>query len=217
LKPLSAEQSKKLENKWRTRLEMTRRIEAAVLAMTRAAEEAGQVDNTFFLVSSDNGVFLGEHRIKNGKALPYDASARSFFLFKGPRVLAQEGSELVTDNDVALTLGELANVPVPEGYALDGRSLAPLLRGETPATWRTATLIEHPAPPINGGLKPGYKAVRTTDELYIEWENEHVEYYVDEYQTEPANNPARQAELKAKLEALRDCEGDSCHEAEDTP
>jgi N-acetylglucosamine-6-sulfatase len=203
-----------LENTWRTRLEMSRRIEDAVLQMTRVAEETGQLDNTYFLVSSDNGVLLGEHRIKSGKALPYDATARSFLLFKGPGVVTQERTELVTDNDVAPTLADLANVPVPENYALDGRSLVPLLHGETFSTWRAATLIEHPAPHINDGLTPGYKAVRTKDELYIEWEDGHVEHYADEYQTVPANDPARQAELEAKLDALTDCAGDSCREAE---
>jgi N-acetylglucosamine-6-sulfatase len=100
---------------------------------------------------------------------------------------------------------------------VDGRSLVPLLRGETAATWRTATLIEHPAPPINGGLKPGYKAVRTQDELYIEWENGHVEHYADEYQTEPASAPVQQAELETKLDALKDCARDSCWKAENVP
>jgi len=215
--PLSAKQGKTLENMWRTRLEMTRRIEDAVLRMTRAAEQTGQLNNTYFLVSSDNGFVLGEHHIKIGKALPYDASARNFFLCRGPGIVTQERSELVTDNDVAPTLVEPANVANPDSYAMDGRSLSPLLRGEIPATWRTATLIEHPAPPINDILKPGYKAVRTTGELYIEWENDHIEHYADEFQTEPANAPVQQAKLEAKLDALRDCAGASCQEAENSP
>ena len=136
---------------------------------------------------------------------------------KGPGITAQTRSELVADNDITPTLAELAGVTVPEGYEIDGRSLVPLLRGET-VPWRDALLIEHPAPPINKDPKPGYKAVKTASgKLYIEWETGHVEHYADEYQTEPANAPARQAELEAKLDALRNCVGESCRKAEDAP
>ncbi len=39
----------------------------------------------------------------------------------------------------------------------------------------------------------------------------------DEFQTEPANDPARRTDFEAKLDALRNCSGESCHAAEDAP
>ena len=215
---INTDADRNLTNTWRTRLEMSRRIEDATLQMTQAALDLGELENTIFVIASDNGFFLGEHRLRCCKALPYDASSKNFLVMKGPGIEAQTRSELVGDNDFTPTLAELAGVSVPGGYNMDGRSLVPLLRGEIVPSWRDALLIEHPAPPINGDQKPGYKAVKTASgELYIEWENGHVEHYADEYQTHPANDPVRQAELEAKLDALRDCAAESCRTAEDAP
>jgi N-acetylglucosamine-6-sulfatase len=148
----------------------------------------------------------------------YDASSKNFLLMKGPGIAAQTRSELVADNDITPSLAELAGVRVPGYYDVDGRSLVRLLRGETVPSWRNALLIEHPAPPIYHDPKPGYESVKTASGgLYIEWENRHVEYYADEFQTEPADDPARRTDLEAKLDALRNCSGESCHAAEDAP
>ncbi len=95
--------------------------------------------------------------------------------------------QLVRDTDLAPTFAELGGVPVPS--TVDGRSLVPLLVGETPlADWRSAFLVEHWA----GGLGypevvPTYEAVRTEEHKYVEYNSGERELYdldADPYELE---------------------------------
>lgn len=93
-------------------------------------------DAPYYLVfSSDHGEMLGDHHLFR-KSLGYEASARIPFFVSGARVpLAPAVSdEFVCWEDVAPTLLDLAGVDIPP--SMDGVSLAPLLRGETPAAHR---------------------------------------------------------------------------------
>lgn len=49
--------------------------------------------------------------------------------------------ELVQNVDLAEAFLDMAGVPIPE--AMQGRSLVPLLRGETPADWRDAIYYQY--------------------------------------------------------------------------
>jgi hypothetical protein len=100
----------------------------------------------------------------------------------------------------------------------DGRSLAPLLSGQG-APWRDAALTEHPGWP---GV-PSHSAVVTKGASYVEWgtgERELYDLQADPYELtnllhEPtAESETKAAELSARLDALKDCAGDSCKAAE---
>lgn len=67
-------------------------------------------------------------------------------------------SPLVQNIDYAPTFAEIAGAKVPEG--LHGRSLVPILRGETPADWRTS-IYYHYYDPGHGVTK--HYGVRTAD------------------------------------------------------
>ena len=70
--------------------------------------------------------------------------------------------------DFAPTILELAGVAVPDGT--HGRSLVPLLRGQTPTDWRTSFLVEYYSDTVMPRLvKMGYKAVRTSRWKYIRY------------------------------------------------
>ena len=66
-------------------------------------------------------------------------------------------------------------------------------------------------------------AVRTDTHKYVEYDNGDVELYdleADPYEMESIHegaDPALLEDLKARLEALRDCSGEGCQEAEDAP
>jgi hypothetical protein len=101
---------------------------------------------------------------------------------------------------------------------MDGRSLTPLLSGgPTPTNWRTALLSENPG--LNA--KPGHKLVRTEDHAYIEWEGSFTEMYdmkADPHQLDGTVSPEEESAaeyLAARLDALKDCEGESCRVAEE--
>ena len=76
--------------------------------------------------------------------------------------------------------------------------------------------------PKAGPGNPGpFRAVRTGTHKYVEYENGETELYDltnDPYELEnvyETADPALVEDLKARLEALRDCSGDGCREAED--
>jgi N-acetylglucosamine-6-sulfatase len=70
---------------------------------------------------------------------------------------------------------------------------------------------------------PTYKAVRTRTHKYVRYINKESELYepeADPYELESIHETADLslvADLKAKLDALRTCAGQSCWEAEDIP
>ena len=72
-------------------------------------------------------------------------------------------------------------------------------------------------------VKQQHQAVRTETHKYVEYENGERELYdlqADRYELESIHeiaDPPLVEDLQAKLDALRDCEGDGCREAEDDP
>lgn len=87
--------------------------------------------NTIVLFTSDHGEMLGDHYLWR-KSLPYEPSAHVPFLLQTPRHFGFESNRVVDEavclEDIMPTLLDLAGVPIPG--TVDGRSLAPLLRGE---------------------------------------------------------------------------------------
>jgi hypothetical protein len=78
-----------------------------------------------------------------------------------------------------------------------------------------------PQPALGGPL--AYKAVRTRTHKYVKYINEESELYdleADPYKLQSIHetaDPSLVADLKAKLDALHTCAGQSCREAEDIP
>jgi N-acetylglucosamine-6-sulfatase len=149
---------------------------------------------------------------------------------RGPGVRAGSTVEnLILDTDLAPTFAELGGL---EGFEADGRSLASLLRGEEPLSWRSAVLLEafldgKSADEVGEGDEgsrtdqTAFQAVRTGTYKYVEHENGETELYDlanDPYELEnvyETADPVLVEDLKARLKALRDCSGDGCREAED--
>ncbi|MBI3986199.1 MAG: sulfatase-like hydrolase/transferase [Lentisphaerae bacterium] len=82
--------------------------------------------------TSDHGEMLGDHYFFR-KCEPYEGASRIPLLIQGSRGLGFKAgtacSQPVCLEDLMPTLLDLAAVPLPDG--VDGRSLAPVLRGET--------------------------------------------------------------------------------------
>ncbi len=99
--------------------------------------------NTVVVLTSDHGEMLGDH-YRWHKVLPYEPAARIPLLFRAPeRFGLRRGSvvnEPVTLADILPTLLDFAGIPAPQ--SVDGRSLMPLLRGES-IPWRDYVHIEH--------------------------------------------------------------------------
>jgi len=98
-------------------------------------DEEGLTDNTLVIYTSDQGFFLGEHGFFD-KRFMYEESLRMPFLVRYPKEI-EAGSvnkDIVTNVDFAETFLDYAGVPIPDG--MQGRSLRPLFRGNTPDDWR---------------------------------------------------------------------------------
>src|SRR5205823_1004939 len=94
------------------------------------------------LFTSDHGEMLGDHNMFR-KTYPFEASARVPFLARAPRRMGYP-REVVTPapvglQDVMPTLLDVAGTPSPP--SVTGRSVLPLMRGET--AWREALHGEH--------------------------------------------------------------------------
>lgn len=108
-------------------------------------EATGRMDNTMIVLTSDHGDYLGDHWMGE-KDLFHDASARIPMIVYDPRPEADATRGTVCDAlvesiDLAPTFVETVGGEVPD-HILEGRSLLPWLRGETPA-WRDYVISEY--------------------------------------------------------------------------
>jgi arylsulfatase A-like enzyme len=92
-------------------------------------------ENTLVIYTSDQGFFLGEHGWYD-KRFIYEQSFRMPFLARWPREVQARSicTDIASNVDFAPTFLDVAGVPVPS--YMQGRSLRPLLRGQTPADWQ---------------------------------------------------------------------------------
>lgn len=97
----------------------------------------GLTDDTIVIYTSDQGFFLGDHGWYD-KRFMYEESLRMPFLIRYPRGIrpgtVQNGMAL--NVDFAETFLDYAGLATPDD--MQGRSLRPLLQGETPDDWRTS-------------------------------------------------------------------------------
>jgi arylsulfatase A-like enzyme len=100
-------------------------------------------EDTFICFVSDHGELIGDHHLFR-KYLPYEGSAHVPLILKGPHSSGiRRGStsdQVVELRDVMPTLLDCAGFPIPD--SVEGRSVLPLARGETPE-WRDYIHGEH--------------------------------------------------------------------------
>ncbi len=124
--------------------EALRRCRAGYLGLVRHLDEqlgpllaaARALPDTYVFFTTDHGEMLGEHYLMR-KSLPYEGAARIPLAAAGPGVPAGAvcGAPAGLE-DLLPTILDLAGLEPPA--AVDGRSLAPWLRGEpAPPDWRT--------------------------------------------------------------------------------
>ncbi|MDB5079158.1 MAG: sulfatase [Chloroflexi bacterium] len=105
------------------------------------ARELGLLDNTAVMFSVDHGAFVGSHRLEDKGPAMYDDIYHIPFILRLP----DDKGGRVEDNFVSLTdfmptFLDLAGVAKPA--QVDGESVVPFARGETPAEWRQEVFAE---------------------------------------------------------------------------
>lgn len=179
-------------------------------------DESGLAENTIVVYTSDQGFYLGEHGWFD-KRFMYEESFHTPLLIRGP-VVAKPGSEntdFVMNLDFAETFLDIAGVEIPK--KMQGRSILPILKGQTPEDWRTAMYYHYYEYPGAHSVKRHY-GIKTRDYKLI-----HFYYDVDEWElydlkkdpTEMTNcydDPAYAdiiTDLKQQLDELQEQYGDS--------
>ncbi len=101
-------------------------LDTLVGRLVAALDEMGIRDDTILLFTGDNGTG-GE-----GKGQPTELGARVPMIVNCPGRVKPIGlsDALVDMSDVMPTLVELAGAKLPDGHPIDGKSMAPILRGE---------------------------------------------------------------------------------------
>jgi len=104
-------------------------------------ERTGLSENTIVVFTSDHGDMLGSHHLFN-KGNLYEESIRIPMIVRCPdRIEPMIANEQITSLvDLAPTLLEMAGVCVPD--TMQGRSIAPVLRGEAASLSRNYAYIE---------------------------------------------------------------------------
>jgi N-acetylglucosamine-6-sulfatase len=226
---LSSTRISEMRDFYRKRLRALQSVDEMVGRLVNALRGTGELSNTYIVFSSDNGIYLGEHRLTE-KAAAYNAAPRVPLVIRGPGVAqGVTRSQMALNNDLAPTFASWAGLSPPD--LVDGRSLSPLLSASPSARWRTAFLIEHRSAPEEYGYVraiPEYYAVRTAHYSYVEYPTtgEKELYDLNADPTELTNiynsaSPSLLSDLQARLNALKSCAGNtseptSCKKAEGT-
>ena len=118
-------------------------VDDCVGEILAAIEDLGIAERTVFVFCTDHGDALGSHGHFEKAGTMYDEIFRIPLLMAGPEALMAGGDvgDFARSLDLMPTFVEWADGDLPAG--LDGRSLAPLLRGESVERWPDSVYCEH--------------------------------------------------------------------------
>lgn len=149
--PLNLAEKRALLEVTRQRAEALSVVDQQVRRTIAALRATGELDRTLVIFTSDNGYFLGEQRMRQGKIWPHEPSLRTPLLMRGPGIPAGERRhDPFTSVDFAATIADAAGVTPPR--PTDGVSMWDVARtGDT--GWRRAVLTRR-APRAGPGARP---------------------------------------------------------------
>ena len=143
-------------------------VDESVGRILKYLDDEGLADNTIVIYSADQGFYLGEHGWFDKRWI-FEESLRAPLLVRWPGNTkpGTATSAIVSNLDFAETFLNIAGQPIPE--RMQGKSLVPVLRGQTPADWRKSfyyQYFEYPTPhrvqPHYGVVTDRYKLVHFT-------------------------------------------------------
>ena len=235
---LSNKEISRLDRDYRNGLRSLMRVDRFIADATDLLRRRGELDNTYFVYYTDNGVHFGQHRFGHGKLQPYEEDVNFPLIVRGPGIPSGVvNTDLVGNHDIAPTIAEMAQIPPSQVPAfVDGRSVLGLAQSPNTAPWtRTAILGERE---IDGVAPNRWDMLRMKDSEGVKVYTRHEtgpgegdrEYYdlrQDPHQlhnalgaedtTYPAPDAATLNHYEERLDALYACAGQSCRTAEDAP
>ncbi|MFD7077547.1 sulfatase-like hydrolase/transferase [Nocardioides sp. NPDC059952] len=162
-------------SQYRDRARMVQSIDRMI---TQVREAAGE--DTYIMLTSDNGFHLGQHQLNGGKGAPYDSDTRVPMVVVGPDVVPGKRGQFVNNIDLAPTFLDIAGAPTPS--YVSGSSFAdtlsrPRLPGGRYAFFEHTYAKSHPGEVDldsgSGGtvdIIPSYIAVRGSQGLLVRFD-----------------------------------------------
>jgi arylsulfatase A-like enzyme len=151
-------------------------VDDSVGRVMAALDKAGLRRNTVVIYTSDQGFFLGDHGLFD-KRFMYEESIRMPFIVRWPAgIKAGTTSEAMGLNvDFAPTFLDLAGLPASSD--MQGRSLVPVLRGRTPADWRSSMYYRYYHDPGDHNTRAHYGVRTATHKLIYFWKKDQWELF----------------------------------------
>jgi arylsulfatase A-like enzyme len=179
-------------------------IDRAVARVLQALADAGLADNTIVVYSADNGYYLGDRGFQ-GKWSHYEESLRVPLIIHDPRLPKPQRGRVVDamalNVDLPSTFLDWAGVTPPGSY--QGRSLASLVQGKTPADWRREFFCEH----VDLAPNLTWEGIRGERYVYARYFDQQPPFeFLHDLQTDPdeLKNLAADPEHAAALARMRD-------------
>ena len=174
----------KYQKNMRAYFRMLSGIDLVIGRLRRELEQRGLADNTVIVYMADNGYYMGDRGFA-GKWSHYEQSLRVPLIVYDPRQpKVNRGAvrdEMALNIDVPATVLQLAGVEIPARY--EGRSIAPLLRGEGAQAWRNDFFCEHL---MDNPDIPKWEGVRAERYVYARYfEQEPVYEFLHDLETDP--------------------------------
>lgn len=148
--PITTDQAGEIDELFRNRLRTLLSVDDITLALYNLLQKYGELDNTYFVWTSDHGYQLGQLRLPSCKLQPYEHDIRVPFAIRGPGIPANSVFSFVASIvDVSPSLLVLGGGKPLESQ--DGKSFAELLIKDSSghlsqhgaAAWKDMSVLEY--------------------------------------------------------------------------
>jgi arylsulfatase A-like enzyme len=186
-------------------------VDENVGRLLKFLDDEGLAQNTIVMFSSDQGFYLGEHGWFDKRWI-FEESVRSPLMIRWPGV-TKPGSvnkNIVSLLDFAETFLDVAGIKIPA--EMQGRSLVPLCKGETPSDWRKSLYYHYYEFPVPHRVRPHYGVITDRYKLVHYYKPDVDDWELLDREKDPLevkdfyNDPAYATtvkELMAELKRLR--------------
>jgi arylsulfatase A-like enzyme len=133
-------------------------VDESVGRVLKFLDDERVADDTIVVYAADQGFYLGEHGWFDKRWI-FEESLRTPLLVRWPGVAKAGGvnRDIVSNLDFAETFLDAAGLPIPDD--MQGRSLRPVVAGQTPADWRKSFYYHYYEYPTPHHVRPHYGVV----------------------------------------------------------
>ena len=176
---VSKEYLKRFKHNYWNRVRMVQAVDDLIAEVRTMLESKGIADDTYVVFGSDNGYHAGDRGLLGGKNTAYDHDVRLPLIVVPPGGAAPTTiDQLVSQIDLLPTFAEIGGFVPPFQEPIDGMSILGMINGGQ-EPWRQTALIQFVRDAQQKGNPdrvrgadaqvPTFKALRTSDYLYVDY------------------------------------------------